>query len=174
MKPSTLKVEMFKLLFPLSFPWTGKQTQGFYANVFELPPFKVESLQGWLVLEEAFQPYLLRGCLFGAPVERVLFFKGVLWGWQAPWKNWCSFEEEAHVMYKQLINKRCSVSGCTLIEWKNLQGSSENKRVGESFFKMPFIIIFFFSMIPGGYLPHDHLMGIHLMANTHQVSWWKF
>jgi hypothetical protein len=44
---------MFKLLFPLSFPWTGKQTQGFYANVFELPPFKVESLQGWLVLEEA-------------------------------------------------------------------------------------------------------------------------
>jgi hypothetical protein len=36
----------------------------------------VESLQGWLVFKEAFQPYLLRRCLFGAPIENFFFLKG--------------------------------------------------------------------------------------------------
>ncbi len=91
----TLKVEMFKLLFPLSFPWTGKKPKDSRLMFlsFPPPPFKVESLQGWLVFKEAFQPYLLRMCLFWSPYWELLFFKGLLWGWQAPWKNWASFEE---------------------------------------------------------------------------------
>jgi hypothetical protein len=67
---------MFKLLFPLSFPWTGKKPKDsmlMFLSSPHPPPLKVESLQGWLVFKEAFQPYLLRRCLFGAPIES--FFK---------------------------------------------------------------------------------------------------
>jgi hypothetical protein len=46
---------MFKLLFPLSFPWTGKKPKGSMLMFLSFPPpLKVESLQGWLVFKESF------------------------------------------------------------------------------------------------------------------------
>jgi hypothetical protein len=72
---SKFNVEMFKLLFPLSFQ------RSFSTLAFEEVPF-------------------------GSPFRELLFFKGVLWGWQAPWKNWCSITPQPSIISVSCLKKK--------------------------------------------------------------------